>query len=381
MDVTSMGVDVESGPRTELDQDNRVAEEKERKSREGHARGDGAVVLESGEKESDKLEESAREKAEKSDGEEDTRQEEAEDDVPTVRRRNKKGRSRQQHQQQQHHLPAGWERHEDELGPYYWHVKSGNIQREAPEPEDDDADRRRKEEEAAVVRDARSSKIFDEDFDPLAAAAAATAATATNRPSMSKSCTAASISELAKAQEKKKKPSQSGGGQREGGGGGGDWKRRSLPPKSDSLGEEGSVGVGRAMQIQVQSLGCLELREDELTPENSSKAVNRCIVQLCPDQSAPTSSQSDPEDPEVGRRRSLTLELCEGSLKLVCPESRQVLSSQPIHSIRVWGVGRDNGRDFAYVARDKHTRKHLCHVFRFACRTVRIAYHVSSSQL
>ena len=35
-----------------------------------------------------------------------------------------------------------------------------------------------------------------------------------------------------------------------------------------------------------------------------------------------------------------------------------------IHTIRVWGVGRDNSCDFAYVARDKTTRKHLCHVFR-----------------
>merc|ERR1719414_2151256 len=61
-------------------------------------------------------------------------------------------------------------------------------------------------------------------------------------------------------------------------------------------------------------------------------------------------------------------------LKLVDPDppcpsgstenNRQILNSQPIHTIRVWGVGRDNGKDFAYVARDKHTRKHMCHVFR-----------------
>ena len=31
----------------------------------------------------------------------------------------------------------------------------------------------------------------------------------------------------------------------------------------------------------------------------------------------------------------------------------------------MWGVGRDNARDFAYVARDRHTRRHLCHVFRY----------------
>merc|ERR1712012_509656 len=34
--------------------------------------------------------------------------------------------------------------------------------------------------------------------------------------------------------------------------------------------------------------------------------------------------------------------------------------------------GRDNGRDFAYVSRDKTTRKHMCHVFRcqVAARTI-----------
>lgn len=29
-------------------------------------------------------------------------------------------------------LPPGWERHEDVMGPYYWHIKSGTIQRDRP---------------------------------------------------------------------------------------------------------------------------------------------------------------------------------------------------------------------------------------------------------
>lgn len=115
----------------------------------------------------------------------------------------------------------------------------------------------------------------------------------------------------------------------------------------------------------------MELREDELTPENSSKAVNRCIVQLSTtSSSSPTSSGANTppllQDPigQWGEGKELTLELNEGSLKLIQPHNGMVINSQPIHSIRVWGVGRDNGQDFAYVARDKHTRKHMCHVFR-----------------
>ena len=38
------------------------------------------------------------------------------------------------------------------------------------------------------------------------------------------------------------------------------------------------------------------------------------------------------------------MDLDEGSLKLIDTESFSVLNSQPIHTIRVWGVGRDNGR-------------------------------------
>ena len=108
------------------------------------------------------------------------------------------------------------------------------------------------------------------------------------------------------------------------------------------------------LQVQVHSLGWVELREDELTPENSSKAVNRCIVQLAPANSAPV----DPAPPPAsvvgqwGEGKELTLELNEGSLRLIDSKGMTV-NSQAIHSIRVWGVGRDNGQDFAYVARDR----------------------------
>jgi len=59
-------------------------------------------------------------------------------------------------------------------------------------------------------------------------------------------------------------------------------------------------------------------------------------------------------------------------LKLLQPVTGEVLNSQAIHAIRVWGVGRDNGKDFAYVSRDKVSRKHMCHVFRckVAARTI-----------
>lgn len=38
------------------------------------------------------------------------------------------------------------------------------------------------------------------------------------------------------------------------------------------------------------------------------------------------------------------MDLDDGALKLIDPESLTTLHTQPIHTIRVWGVGRDNGR-------------------------------------
>ncbi len=120
-------------------------------------------------------------------------------------------------------------------------------------------------------------------------------------------------------------------------------------------------------QVRVRSLGCIELREDELTPENSSKAVNRCIVQLANEVDAAPEGKAASSTSSVdkwGEGGDLVMELHEGTLKLVHPDSGVLVHAQPIHSIRVWGVGRDNGQDFAYVARDRRSRRHLCHVYR-----------------
>ena len=154
------------------------------------------------------------------------------------------------------------------------------------------------------------------------------------------------------------------------------WTGHFLP---SPIPEETNASSGfKPMQVVVSSLGWCELAEDDLTPENNSKAVDRydflinavmthvinyrCIVDL---------SCKENENVEKsgvwGNGRELVLELDEGSLKLIDPVDGTTLNSQPIHAIRVWGVGRDNGRDFAYVSRDKQTRKHMCHVFRLVC--------------
>lgn len=46
----------------------------------------------------------------------------------------------------------------------------------------------------------------------------------------------------------------------------------------------------------------------------------------------------------MAQGKDLFMDLDEGALKLIDPENLTVLNTQPIHTIRVWGVGRDNGR-------------------------------------
>lgn len=325
LDVHSMGVDVSKGPLTNLD--NKLIEEvvqKDKSIEEEDSKKSGDI-------ESKKLVESATEK----------------ETTVVVRRRPKKQQQQQQQITKSDLLPCGWEKHEDENGFYYWHIKSGTIQRDPPQLDDHEQE----EKKAAAVRDVRSSMIFEDDYDAIAMAAVAASSSSTSteksESSMSKSCTSSSIVDLA---NKETKETSSSVEQQQ--------KRRSLPPsKNDD--EAVNAGGIRPMQVGVRSLGWVELNEDALTSENSSKAVNRCIVQL-------SSSGNATLDPVGlwGGGKELTLELDEGTLKLVEPESKTVLNSQPIHTIRVWGVGRDNSRDFAYVARDKHTRRHTCHVFR-----------------
>lgn len=49
-------------------------------------------------------------------------------------------------------------------------------------------------------------------------------------------------------------------------------RRRSYPLKSDT--------ADRPIRFAVRSMGWVEIAEEDLTPERSSKAVNKCIVDL-----------------------------------------------------------------------------------------------------
>lgn len=215
-------------------------------------------------------------------------------------------------------LPPGWEQHQDNDGPYYWHIKSGTIQRNAPEQITGNNEPR-----TPLVKDAETvlSSYHQSGLGGV-----------------TRSNTSSALEEECKKRDERKEETS--------------LKRRSYPARSDKEKE-------KAIRFAVRSLGWVDISEIDLTPERSSKAVNRCIVEL--------SFGKNGLIDNVGRwgdGKDLFMDLDEGALKLIDPENLTVLNTQPIHTIRVWGVGRDNGRDFAYVARDRVTRKHMCHVFR-----------------
>ncbi|XGW17255.1 hypothetical protein V3C99_002117 [Haemonchus contortus] len=198
-------------------------------------------------------------------------------------------------------LPPGWEKHQDPSGfSYYWHVDSGTIQREPPS----------RETQADAPPPPQVIQLPP--HQPV-------------------------IEEHAFKQTTTK---------------------RRIENSQESDGEE-EFGFRKPIRFAVRSLGWTEIAEEDLTAERSSRAVNRAIVDL-------STGRNDVMDnvSKWGDGRELIMELDDNELSLIDPDTMTVVHSEKIQQIRVWGVGRDNGRDFAYVARDRNSRRFMCHVFR-----------------
>ncbi|CAL1541933.1 unnamed protein product [Lymnaea stagnalis] len=218
-------------------------------------------------------------------------------------------------------LPEGWQKHEDEDGPYYWHVKSGTIQRDPPPPAPPDG---------PALCSPRSISLTSE-------SSSSSAGSIPSTPTSVSSGTERHLAEFeGHALQYAAKSLQSLSTFTE---------RRPQETSSD-----------KAVRFAVRSLGWVKIAEEDLTPERSSKAVNKCIVDL-------SLGRNDIND-AVGRwgdGKDLFMDLDHTSLRLVDPVDGVVLNSQLIHSIRVWGVGRDNGRSGLCLRgqRSRHTDAHV----------------------
>ncbi|XP_032063815.1 amyloid-beta A4 precursor protein-binding family B member 1 isoform X1 [Aythya fuligula] len=217
-------------------------------------------------------------------------------------------------------LPAGWMRVQDTSGTYYWHIPTGTTQWEPPAglARGSQGSTPCEEQPLAWTGFAPAERFGDGDFwkDP-------TAEEADGEPGVQD------------AEPPAPDPAS--------------------PGISAALAEEDEPG---SKSFPVRSLGWVEMSEEELAPGRSSVAVNNCIRQLSLHQHGAPGAW--------GGGRAMLLLLQSQTLKLVDPQDQTLLHAQPVASIRVWGVGRDSGRerDFAYVARDQLTQMLKCHVFR-----------------
>ncbi|XP_051686898.1 amyloid beta precursor protein binding family B member 2 isoform X3 [Oryctolagus cuniculus] len=238
-------------------------------------------------------------------------------------------------------LPPGWKRINDIAGTYYWHIPTGTTQWERPVSVPADLQGSRKGSLSSVTPSPtpENEKQPWSDFAVLNGGKINSdiwkdlhAATVHPDPSL-KEFEGATLRYAS-------------------------LKLRNAPHSDDD--DSCSINSDpEAKCFAVRSLGWVEMAEEDLAPGKSSVAVNNCIRQL-------SYCKNDIRDTVGiwGEGKDMYLILENDTLSLVDPMDRTVLHSQPIVSIRVWGVGRDNGRDFAYVARDKDTRILKCHVFR-----------------
>uniref|UniRef100_A0A0P6IYT2 Amyloid beta A4 protein-binding family B member 2 isoform c n=1 Tax=Heterocephalus glaber TaxID=10181 RepID=A0A0P6IYT2_HETGA len=238
-------------------------------------------------------------------------------------------------------LPPGWKRISDIAGTYYWHIPTGTTQWERPVSIPADLQGSRKGSLSSVTPSPtpENEKQPWSDFAVLNGGKINSdiwkdlhAATVNPDPSL-KEFEGATLRYAS-------------------------LKLRNAPHADDD--DSCSINSDpEAKCFAVRSLGWVEMAEEDLAPGKSSVAVNNCIRQL-------SYCKNDIRDTVGiwGEGKDMYLILENDMLSLVDPMDRTVLHSQPIVSIRVWGVGRDNGRDFAYVARDKDTRILKCHVFR-----------------
>ncbi|XP_071950998.1 amyloid beta precursor protein binding family B member 2-like isoform X2 [Antedon mediterranea] len=212
-------------------------------------------------------------------------------------------------------LPPGWEQCSDSEGTYYWHIPTGTTQWSPPSPSEDIS------EPLAPKKPARMLSHASEPGGGI-----------NSDPEQ----------HIRAFQESALRYASLNAGD------------------ADSDQEQEEKKPGREpIKFHVRSLGWVEMNDSDLSPGKSSLAVNNCIRQL-------SYRKNDIRDSAGiwGEGKDMDMILEDEHLKLLDTTDHTVLNQQHVCSIRVWGVGRDNGRDFAYVARDKQTKKYKCHVFR-----------------
>lgn len=236
-------------------------------------------------------------------------------------------------------LPSGWMRVRDTSGTYYWHIPTGTTQWEPPSP-------------LGKVGSSMMSSSMSLETTPCEEPEESWAQLSGTDEGTSEGELWREEAEVASDQSLKEFE-------------GATLRYASINLNYNcSLSEDEQKAAPLCMDIEtkcfaVRSLGWVEMSEEDMAPGKSSVAVNNCIRQL-------SYHKHNLHDTAGiwGEGKDMLMVLENDTMNLIDPLGQTLLHAQPIGSIRVWGVGRDNGRDFAYVARDNLTQVLKCHVFR-----------------
>ncbi|XP_044218994.1 amyloid-beta A4 precursor protein-binding family B member 2 isoform X1 [Thunnus albacares] len=273
-------------------------------------------------------------------------------------------------------LPPGWREISDSSEVYFWHVPTGTTQYHRPvasgnqhtspdkRPDTEHDPQQETQDSLKPPNERPSSLVSDSSVEPVPSSSGSSQSSSSSTPSNdvtssgpNLNATASTVNEL-KDYPVYPDPSLKAFE-------GATLRYASLklnpPAQLETVDLSNSFSDPEAMSFPVRSLGWVEMAEQDLCEGRSSVAVHHCIRQL-------SYCRRDIRDSAGvwGEGKGMLLVLQDRMLTLVDPDDRSLLHSQPISSIRVWGVGRDHDRerDFAYVARDKNTRVLKCHVFR-----------------
>ncbi|KAK3744142.1 hypothetical protein QZH41_017960 [Actinostola sp. cb2023] len=140
------------------------------------------------------------------------------------------------------------------------------------------------------------------------------------------------------------------------------WERPQVAPRpKKKSGDQVSpvTDQQKVLSFPIHSMGWIELEESQVAPHNMSDTIAECISTL-----AKARKDLWQTSETWGEGKDIRLLLEGDTLKLVEPRNKITLLVQPVSKMRVWGVGKEDHRDFAYVARDPNTSKHKCHMFR-----------------
>lgn len=245
---------------------------------------------------------------------------------------------------EQHEMPLGWIRCADESGIYYWHKPTGTVTRKPPA--------RKQTEQEQVMAPPVPKKNFkiDEyssfqqinelingnlsDMNTLSSPSSTSTSSSSESKhdmehNMYETAEDIDLNSVSSVSLAMSEPNNNKGGISQ--------SSSILSQQSPTEGEQKKPMVSQ--RFYVRSLGWVKIDENDLTPERSSKAVNRCINDL-------SRGHKDLNDVVAswGEGKDLYMDLEENYLILVDTNNNTVLNKQSITSIRVWGVGRDNGR-------------------------------------